>query len=833
MIAITNNYKNAINASVRTIGAKVEVYQSGTLAATYTNKDAIKSITIERVGEDSKFFGFGVTHKANIKLRDIEREINLSTSNYFKIYIGTKLTDDTIEYIPFTKLFITEVNRDEITNELSVTAYDALNKAKTFTVNDLALETSYTIKNVIEAIATKLGANASVPDLAVFETNYPEGANFEGSETLQSVLTAAAEATQTIYFMNGSDELVFKRLDKDGEAIKTLSNANYIELDSKTNKRLATICSATELGDNVSASKMEKSNQTINVDLGDVELCSIGDVKDELIVENRRAKIIKRIGKVILNGSENWVVNNTSIEGYWAFHCSNSDFGIKGNTLFLSDNFTSANWDGSNREKEQLMCTTAVFLIILSQSRISSHSVNELKTWLSTHNVTVYYQLATPEEIDFDISGYNLADGVYYGESTQETRSGKNIFQTTANIWTSGIPTYNQIEDNFTFHRDSGVDYLIPYGKLKLKPNTDYVLYLDIIENTMTNTFSLVNSSNYLTGSLGIVAGDTGIKTFSLKTNDGSTTYDLWFYCNSTGYLKAKIMLIEGTEITDYEAYGASPSPDYPSEIVNKEEVDAVTLYPITGTTQYVRDNPFWELREDIKELLEAAADTIGGMTINQFECEWRGDMAVEIGDKLALMTKDNKTFNSYLLNDSISYNGALEQKTEWQYTNSEETESNPTTLGEALKQTYARVDKANKQIDLIVSETDANRSEISNLQINTDAINASVQKDINDLTNKVSAAMTAEEVNIAIKNELDNGVSKVETTTGFKFDENGLTISKTGSEMETNVDEDGLSVYRDDEEVLTADNEGVKAYNLHARTYLIVGETSRFEDYE
>ena len=824
MIAITNDYKNAINASVRTIGAKVEVYQSGTLAATYTNKDAIKSITIERVGEDSKFFGFGVTHKANIKLRDIEREINLSTSNYFKIYIGTKLPDDTIEYIPFTKLFITEVNRDEKTNELSITAYDALNKAKSFTVNDLTLETSYTIKNVIEAIATKLGANASVPDLAVFETNYPEGANFEGSETLQSVLIAAAEATQTIYFMNGSDELVFKRLDKDGEAIKTLSNANYIELDSKTNKRLATICSATELGDNVSASKMEKSNNTINIDLGDIELCSIGDVKDELIVENRRAKIIKRIGKVVLNGSEDWTFNNRTSPNFGLVieNIGGSDVSTDFNSL-MCNNLTTTNHQhshsGTGDNTVAILGGTTHKIYIRIDETINTVSL--LKTWLSTHNTTVYYELAAPEEIDFDISGYNLADGVYYGESTQETRSGKNKFnKETAivgyyiNLKTGGVAA----GEGFT-----ASDFI------EVKPNTQYYCNFVAFASSTYGMAFYDENKNYISGT----------RTYnSIETPDNAKYFRFCFrnedYSSGTYITDINIVqLEEGSTATEYEAYGISPSPDYPSEIVNKEEVDAYIAYPITGTTQYVRDNPFWELREDIKELLETAADTIGGMTINQFECEWRGDLAVEIGDKLALITKDNKTFNSYLLNDSISYNGALEQKTEWQYNNSEETESNPSTLGEALKQTYARVDKANKQIDLIVSETDVNRSEISNLQISTNAISASVQEDINDLTNKVNAAMTAEEVNIAIKNELDNGVSKVETTTGFKFDENGLTISKTGSEMETNVDEDGLSVYRDDEEVLTADNEGVKAYNLHAKTYLIIGATSRFEDYE
>lgn len=815
MIAITNNYKNAINASVRTIGAKVEVYQSGTLAATYTNKDAIKSITIERVGEDSKFFGFGVTHKANIKLRDIEREINLSTSNYFKIYIGTKLTDDTIEYIPFTKLFITEVNRDEKTNELSVTAYDALNKAKSFTVNDLTLETSYTIKNVIEAIATKLGANASVPDLAVFETNYPEGANFEGSETLQSVLIAAAEATQTIYFMNGSDELVFKRLDKDGEAIKTLSNANYIELDSKTNKRLATICSATELGDNVSASKMEKSNKTINVDLGDIELCSIGDVKDELIVENRHAKIIKRIGKVVFNGNDEWYLYPTGAADGYTYYTIISDCKIGLNTSICSrfKNFNYA-WDiGSMGDYSDHPTLNYKYFVT------DKATVEEFKTWLSTHNTTVYYQLATPEEIDFDISDYNLADGVYYGESTQEIRNGKNKLN---------INKYETKGYGLGFDISS-----LEIGKTYTLSSNKPFTYMKISDWTW-NYNSVMHSNKEGFYELTFV--------MSKNENISETAKQYIFFQITTAEVFVQdaselegyeIQIEEGPTVTRYEPYGISPSPDYPSEIVNKEEIDAETLYPITGSTQYVRDNPFWELREDIKELLEAAADTIGGMTINQFECEWRGDMAVEIGDKLALITKDNKTFNSYLLNDSISYNGALEQKTEWQYTESEETESNPTTLGEALKQTYARVDKANKEINLIASETDANRRAISNLQINTDAINASVQKDINDLTNKVNAAMTAEDVKIEIQSELANGVDKVKTTTGFTFDENGLTISKSGSEMETNVDEDGLSVYRNNEEVLTADNEGVKAYNLHARTYLIIGSTSRFEDYE
>ena len=524
MQTTTTNYKNSVKASMRIVDARAELYNGSALVATYTKENAIKSITIDRTAEDSKFFGFGVIHKVNVKLIDVTRAINITTANHFKISIGFKLSNGSVEYISFPYAYVTEVNRDENTNELSITAYDVLNKYKANLTGELNLTTPYTIKDFINACGALMGLTAVIPEgLEVFNTSYTEGANFEGTETIQEALNAAAEATQTIYFINASNNLVFKRLDKSGAAVKTISKEEYITLDSGANRRLQTIASVTELGDNVEAAI---------------------------------------------------------------------------------------------------------------------------------------------------------------------------------------------------------------------------------------------------------------------------------------------------TEI---------------------------------GTTQYIRNNPFLELREDIDTMLQTAIAAVGGTTINQFNCAWRGDPSLEMGDKLSFVTKDNQTVITYLLNDTLHYDGGLSEQTEWNYTESEETDSNPATLGEALKQTFARVDKANKTVEIMASEVDNNKSQISNLYLDTESISASVQnietvvnesleginEDVATLKKQVETTMTAEDVNIAIKKELDNGVSKVETTTGFKFDEEGLTISKTGSEMETKIDEDGMTVYKDSEEVLKADNKGVTAYNLHAKTYLIIGESSRFEDYE
>lgn len=523
MLTTSNSFKTAISAPKRSIKAKAELFNGSALAATYTQNDAIKSIDIDRVGEDSKFFGFGVSHKMNIKLIDVNREKDISTSHSFVISIGVE-TSDGVVYTKFPRMYVTEVHRDENTNELSITAYDLLYNIKTSTVSELTLTTPYTVGDFITACGAFLGVPVAFSStIDTFSLSYEEGANFEGTETIYEALTAAAEVTQTIFYINANNELVFKRLDTIGNAALNISKNDYITLDSGDNRRLQTIASVTELGDNVSVS---------------------------------------------------------------------------------------------------------------------------------------------------------------------------------------------------------------------------------------TTQF---------------------------------------------------------------------------------------------GTTQYMRNNPFIELRDDIADVLDKALAAVGNMTINQFNCDWRGNTALEIGDKISLVTKDNQTVTSYLLNDTVSYNGALAQKTKWQYTESEDTPSNPATLGERLKQTYAKVDKANKTIDMVASETTANSEAISSLQLNTDSINASVQKiqentstalegvneDIASLTNKLELAMTAEDVTLAIKSEMANGVSKVETTTGFTFNDEGLTVSKSGTEMTTQITEDGMAIRKDNEEMLVANNKGVTAYDLHAKTYLIIGESSRFEDYD
>ncbi len=102
------------------------------------------------------------------------------------------------------------------------------------------------------------------------------------------------------------------------------------------------------------------------------------------------------------------------------------------------------------------------------------------------------------------------------------------------------------------------------------------------------------------------------------------------------------------------------------------------------------------------------------------------------------------------------------------------------------------------------------------------------------------SVEQTADELRVEIgrvRDELGD-VKSVETEMGYTFDRNGLRIANSNDNIETTITNEGMFVDKvipgseDKENVLTANDAGVQAFNLHARTYLIVGTHSRFEDY-
>lgn len=83
------------------------------------------------------------------------------------------------------------------------------------------------------------------------------------------------------------------------------------------------------------------------------------------------------------------------------------------------------------------------------------------------------------------------------------------------------------------------------------------------------------------------------------------------------------------------------------------------------------------------------------------------------------------------------------------------------------------------------------------------------------------------------LKNQVDQGVDHVDSRDGCYFGPGGMEISRTDAETSTKIDFSGVRVVQVDsgETLLSAQGDSVTAKNLHATTYLIVGNNSRIED--
>ena len=497
---------NINNSPIRSVKGEVELIQSSTFARTFQHDDYLSKITIERLGNMSKFFGYGICQKLTVVLTDKNREIKINKGDGLKPYLTT-----TGEFPDIFPIFtVDDVKRDENTNGLTLTAYDAIQAGAAHVVSELSIEAPYTLADIARACASIIGASGIIANAPNFSLEYPEGANLDGTETIRDILDAIAEVTQTIYYLKGDNTLVFKYIDKDVEPALTITKADYFTLQDKAPVLLRGICHITELGNNIIAS------------------------------------------------------------------------------------------------------------------------------------------------------------------------------------------------------------------------------------------------------------------------------------------------------------------------------------LPVAGHTQYINNNPFLELREDVDAILNTALRNMNGLYMTQFDCSWRGNYFLEPGDKIALVTKDDKTIISYFINDKIEYTGGMKQTTS--YICAEDTKetvsANPSTLGEALKNTYAKVDKVNQEISIVAQSAADNKKNIASIQADLESISLDVSEQINGLTEQVSLALDKEQVKIEIEERLEDGVDKVITSTGFTFNEDGLTIDKANSEMSTQITEDGMTVSKSGQVMLTANNQGVEATNLNATTYLIIGKNSRFEDY-
>lgn len=280
---------------------------------------------------------------------------------------------------------------------------------------------------------------------------------------------------------------------------------------------------------------------------------------------------------------------------------------------------------------------------------------------------------------------------------------------------------------------------------------------------------------------------------------------------------------------------------------VNEEWREATEL----KNTLYIRqDNLLITKQEEIDNIYNAVA----GFKIHNITCENRGDLTLDAWDIIKYTTDEGEF---YTLNENeMTYNGVCMSKVK---TNIPAGKKNETT-----NIIRSSIDAAVRRVQTIVNEIDGSMSTITEsvkkiddkAENNKKEINNNHQEIVNQLkdyakdsdldTLKESVKTLQDDTKFAIdvtKEIQANGVTKLDTKTGFTFDESGLNIEKTGAKVKSKLNEAGLDI-RDatgatNESLMYVgyDNETgetiVRTKNLTVNKYLVIGNYSRMEDFD
>ena len=257
---------------------------------------------------------------------------------------------------------------------------------------------------------------------------------------------------------------------------------------------------------------------------------------------------------------------------------------------------------------------------------------------------------------------FNLHGGQYYvdGITTQQTRNGRQLYNVNdVQTMTSGMTVDEEGWISVSYDNTIGTStkYFNYFtNNLDLKPNTQYSIITEIKEvsgnltlysaNRMNNGGQFVNSVSYAFDSsksnLVYKRLNTTIKSFDGVVY-GLRTF-VQFSKGQSGSIKFRLSVLEDTTINEnnfvYEPYGISPSPSYPSEIINK--------YP-SGTYKTIIENKPYiiKLDDDLRSVGEVADRLWLDITNNIAEVEKK------IG-KIVLNGSENWNINSNLSNENF-----------------------------------------------------------------------------------------------------------------------------------------------------------------------------------
>ena len=330
-------------------------------------------------------------------------------------------------------------------------------------------------------------------------------------------------------------------------------------------------------------------------------------------------------------------------------------------------------------------------------------------------------------------------------------------------------------------------------------PNSDKTIYEEKFDSSYTFR-DVLDQIAQVAGSMIAFKGD---KLSVIKPTDSGETID------STNLKTLKMGAVYGP--VNSIVLARTPQEDN----IYQQNEDSIAAYGLTEIR--IENNQI--LDDNREQFIVPIFANLHGLKFELFELESFGIGYLNLGDFFTIETPDGENHKVLMLCDDLKIDQGLSETVRLEAPEVTETDySAASETDRTLNKTILKVDKQAQEITALVTKTDITDSTLNGVK--------------ETVTHMTEVMMDEESVNIKITKAVE-GINSITTSTGYTFDQDGLHIQKSGEEMENLLDNTGMYVKRDGEDVLVANNEGVEAINLKSRQFLIIGQNSRIEDFE
>lgn len=541
----TSGFKNAIKTFGRELDSKI----------TYTINGTTTELGNEELNSVSPHYEGGIL-KSVMKQLDIDCDREIPIGTILNYQFGVKV-GNAYEYISFGDYVVYKVEKQEDTLSYNITCYDKMLYAMK-DYETLSITYPITIRNYINAICTHLGLTFKNVNstFANYDKQIPNELYLDENGkslgyTFRDVLDELAQVTASTICINETDgQLEVRYITNtndtiDEEFLKDV-NVNFGEKYGAINTIVLSRSAGT---DNIYYPSTLPQNP-IEIKISDNQIMNrndrdtyLPDIYNKLNGLEYYINDFSSTGICYYNLCDRYTVqrNNTTYSCVMLNNEINVTQGLE--ELIYTDMPEEAVTDYTKADKTDRKINQTTLIVDKQQGEITAlvESVEDIETPIaSTSGSTLYLQdSAETELIDFSLEG----------DTTQETRSGKNLFDKSKVLLDKALNRNNNNLIDLANYSTS--DYC------NVLPNTQY--YLGIAYSSSNYGIVFYNSNKEY------ISGQQSQNTFTTPAN----TYYIRFTWKTADYDINTLQLEQGSTPTSYESFGVMPSPEFPSKLVS------------------------------------------------------------------------------------------------------------------------------------------------------------------------------------------------------------------------------------------------------------------------